>query len=270
MSEPLFPLFPLDTVLFPGCVLDLQIFEARYLDMLSACMKRGEGFGVVCLVEGREVGAAAERFAEIGCEALIRDWQQQPNGLLGLRVEGGRRFKVTRAEVQRDQLTLAEVEWLDAPSDALAVSDASDASNTRDTRDTGDAGNAGESGNYADAGDNTSSADSADSAGVAARASASGQSAAAEVALRVTDPQPLLEEHADLAALLSALAEHPMVAALGMPQTPLSQQVLANQLAYLLPFTVEQKVAVLKLDDPLQRLAQIQILLDQLQSESGV
>lgn len=264
MSEPLFPLFPLDTVLFPGCVLDLQIFEARYLDMLSACMKRGEGFGVVCLVEGREVGAAAERFAEIGCEALIRDWQQQPNGLLGLRVEGGRRFKVTRAEVQRDQLTLAEVEWLDAPSDALAVSDASDASNTRDAR------NAGESGNYADAGDNTSSADSADSAGVAARASASGQSAAAEVALMVTDPQPLLEEHADLAALLSALAEHPMVAALGMSQAPLSQQVLANQLAYLLPFTVEQKVAVLKLDDPLQRLAQIQILLDQLQSESGV
>ena len=51
-----YPLFPLNTVLFPGCILDLQIFEARYLDMVSACMRRGEGFGVVALLEGREVG----------------------------------------------------------------------------------------------------------------------------------------------------------------------------------------------------------------------
>ncbi|MGV8843903.1 MAG: LON peptidase substrate-binding domain-containing protein [Pseudomonas sp.] len=244
MSEPLFPLFPLDTVLFPGCVLDLQIFEARYLDMLSACMKRGEGFGVVGLVEGREVGIAAERFAEIGCEALIRDWQQQPNGLLGLRVEGGRRFKVVRSEVQRDQLTLAEVEWLDAPSDAIDASDIGDA---------GDFGDAGATRN-------------ADNVSVDSRACVSAQSDA----VSVTGPQPLLEEHADLVALLSALAEHPMVAALGMPQAPLNQQILANQLAYLLPFTSEQKIAVLKLNDPLQRLAQIQILLDQLQGESGV
>ena len=41
------PLFPLNTVLFPGCILDLQIFEARYLDMISSCMKQGGGFGVV-------------------------------------------------------------------------------------------------------------------------------------------------------------------------------------------------------------------------------
>jgi len=40
-------LFPLNTVLFPGCTLDLQLFEARYLDMISRCMKKGESFGVV-------------------------------------------------------------------------------------------------------------------------------------------------------------------------------------------------------------------------------
>ncbi len=107
------PLFPLNTVLFPGCVLDLQIFEARYLDMISRCMKQGEGFGVVCILEGTEVGAAAGLFAAIGCEALIRDFQQLPNGLLGIRVEGGRRFRVQRAQVLPDQLTLAEVEWLE-------------------------------------------------------------------------------------------------------------------------------------------------------------
>jgi uncharacterized protein len=111
------PLFPLNTVLFPGCMLDLQIFEARYLDMISRCMKQGEGFGVVCILEGTEVGAAAGLFAAVGCEALIRDFQQLPNGLLGIRVEGGRRFRVQRAQVLPDQLTLAEVEWLEEPAE---------------------------------------------------------------------------------------------------------------------------------------------------------
>ena len=112
------PLFPLDTVLFPGCNLDLQLFEPRYLDMLSACLKRGEGFGVVTLLEGSEVGQAAAAFSGIGCEALIRDWRQQPNGLLGIRVQGGRRLRVDSSSVQRDQLTLGEVCWLQEGSDA--------------------------------------------------------------------------------------------------------------------------------------------------------
>ncbi|PTS85907.1 ATP-dependent protease [Pseudomonas sp. HMWF032] len=107
------PLFPLNTVLFPGCMLDLQIFEARYLDMISRSMKQGQGFGVVSLIDGAEVGKAAGLFAAIGCEALIRDFEQRPNGLLGIRVEGGRRFRVQRAQVLPDQLTLGEVEWLE-------------------------------------------------------------------------------------------------------------------------------------------------------------
>ena len=57
------PLFPLDTVLFPGCALELQIFEARYLDMVSQCLKAGHGFGVVHILDGREVGAAPTAFA---------------------------------------------------------------------------------------------------------------------------------------------------------------------------------------------------------------
>jgi len=105
------PLFPLDTVLFPGCFLDLQIFEARYLDMVSQCLKAGHGFGVVRILEGNEVGAAPASFAHIGCEALIRDWQQLPNGLLGIRVEGGRRFNVDSSEVLRDQLAVAQITW---------------------------------------------------------------------------------------------------------------------------------------------------------------
>jgi len=112
------PLFPLDTVLFPGCILDLQLFEARYLDMISRCLKAGHGFGVVRILQGLEVGPAATAFAGIGCEAVIRDWQQQPNGLLGIRVEGQRRFDIERTEVQADQLIMAEVRWRPEPDDA--------------------------------------------------------------------------------------------------------------------------------------------------------
>ncbi|MNR50501.1 hypothetical protein D3C85_1700260 [compost metagenome] len=78
---------------------------------------------------------------------------------------------------------------------------------------------------------------------------------------------PLQSEHADLAALLNALVEHPLVAGLGMGGAVAGQQALANQLAYLLPFNVEQKLQALQLADPGRRLAHIQHLLDQLQGE---
>ncbi|HIQ45855.1 MAG TPA: ATP-dependent protease [Pseudomonas oleovorans] len=191
------PLFPLNTVLFPGCVLDLQVFEARYLDMISRCMKQGSGFGVVCIVEGEEVGEAASRFAAIGCEALVRDFQQRTNGLLGIRVEGGRRFRVERAQVLPDQLTVAEVHWLEEQPDS-----------------------------------------------------------------------PLHGEHADLAALHAALAEHPLVAGLEMAGVVSGQQQLANQLAYLLPLEPGQKLQLLQLDDPGLRLEQLHTMLELLQGDA--
>ena len=190
-------LFPLNTVLFPGCTLDLQIFEARYLDMIARCMKQGTGFGVVCILEGGEVGEAPQDIARIGCEALIRDFQQQDNGLLGIRVEGGRRFEVLSTELQGNQLLLAEVDWLDELPE-----------------------------------------------------------------------QPLEHEDQDLLALLKALAEHPMVAALNMSTEVPGQQALANQLAYLLPFAEQDKLELLQVDDPQQRLDGIQVLLDEMQSEA--
>ncbi|WP_240043150.1 LON peptidase substrate-binding domain-containing protein [Pseudomonas fragi] len=92
--------------------------------MVARCMKQGTGFGVVCILDGREVGNAPQGIAGIGCEALIRDFQQQDNGLLGIRVEGGRRFEVLGTELQRDQLLLAQIEWLDdAPEQPLQEED---------------------------------------------------------------------------------------------------------------------------------------------------
>lgn len=79
--------------------------------------------------------------------------------------------------------------------------------------------------------------------------------------------QPLSEEDQDLLALLKALAEHPMVAALNMNTEVAGQQSLANQLAYLLPFTEEDKLELLLVNDPQQRLDGIQVLLDEMQGE---
>lgn len=105
-------LFPLKTVLMPGCYLDLQIFEARYLDMVSRCFRQQQGFVVVGLEEGSEVGSSNLRFSAIGCEARIIDWQQRDNGLLGIRVEGHRRCRLGKVEVAADGLVCAEAEWL--------------------------------------------------------------------------------------------------------------------------------------------------------------
>ncbi|WP_459207611.1 LON peptidase substrate-binding domain-containing protein [Pseudomonas sp. MLB6B] len=115
------PLFPLNTVLFPGCLLDLQIFEARYLDMIGRCMKQGEGFGVVCILDGEQVGHAPTGVATVGCEAVIRDFVQQENGLLGIRVEGARRFRLGATQVLKDQLLVGEVEWLAEQADSALL-----------------------------------------------------------------------------------------------------------------------------------------------------
>ena len=68
------PLFPLQTVLFPGGLLMLKVFEARYLDLVSRCMRSGQGFGVVCLRQGREVGRNMPvQFESVGVHARIDD-----------------------------------------------------------------------------------------------------------------------------------------------------------------------------------------------------
>jgi Lon protease-like protein len=105
------PLFPLGTVLFPGGPLPLRIFETRYIDLVRRCMRDGSGFGVVLLREGAEVGAPAVTF-DVGTYARIVDFSQQPDGLLGIRAAGERRFRILGRRRARDGLNLADVEWL--------------------------------------------------------------------------------------------------------------------------------------------------------------
>jgi len=113
------PLFPLDTVLFPGGPLALRIFEPRYLDLVSRCMREGTGFGVVRLDAGTEVGGTVG-FSDTGTEARIVDFTRLDDGMLGITCLGQQRFRVVEAWRQPDGLNVGRVEDL-PPDPPVAV-----------------------------------------------------------------------------------------------------------------------------------------------------
>ena len=87
------PLFPLNTVLFPGGVLPLRIFEPRYLDMVSDCLKSDTGIGVVLIKDGAETGKAADTY-DTGTLSGISYWHKRPDGILGVTLKGDQRFRI--------------------------------------------------------------------------------------------------------------------------------------------------------------------------------
>ena len=105
------PLFPLNTVLFPGGPLRLRIFEPRYLDMVSRCMRENSNFGVALITEGREAGGAA-RTTSIGTTARIVDFERLDDGLLGITARGEQRFSILDVKTQADGLNIANVSLL--------------------------------------------------------------------------------------------------------------------------------------------------------------
>ena len=107
MAKETIPLFPLGTVLFPDGPLPLRVFEPRYLDMVSRCMKQGTEFGVVLLMSGSEIGEAET--ATIGTCARILDWYQGSDGILGITAVGTGRFILNASTRQADGLCLGDV-----------------------------------------------------------------------------------------------------------------------------------------------------------------
>jgi uncharacterized protein len=124
------PLFPLKTVLFPGRLLPLKVFEQRYIDMTKACLKDEQPFGVCLLTRGEEVAQrdqaaadAAVAFALIGTQARIVSWDMPQLGILHLKTEGGTRFQVQSSSVADDGLLVAQVTLL-PPEPALKLPEA--------------------------------------------------------------------------------------------------------------------------------------------------
>lgn len=121
MAKLTIPLFPLHVVLFPGGSLPLRIFEPRYLDMISHCMRNETDFGICLIEEGSEVGNAAKPYP-VGTLASVRYFQQLRDGCLGITAQGGQRFRIDTTTVQPNQLLTAEIELIDAePSTTLPL-----------------------------------------------------------------------------------------------------------------------------------------------------
>jgi uncharacterized protein len=138
-SPQTLPLFPLKTVLFPGGLLPLKVFEQRYIDMTKACLKDEQPFGVCLLTRGEEVAPSPDRrndppvggatvdFAPIGTLARIVAWDMPQLGILHLKTEGSTRFQVQSSTVGNDGLVKAHVTHLspepgvDIPGDFTAL-----------------------------------------------------------------------------------------------------------------------------------------------------
>lgn len=110
----LIPLFPLQAVLFPGGLLGLKVFEARYLDLVSGCLREGKPFGVVSLRQGADVRKPGEAVVieSIGTLAELMDVDSAQAGILQVRCRGTQRFEVLSREQQADGLWNARARLL--------------------------------------------------------------------------------------------------------------------------------------------------------------
>jgi Lon protease-like protein len=135
MATITIPLFPLTTVLFPDGVLPLQIFEARYLDMISRCLTEDTAFGVVLLTHGQEVrsaNSAQERFVASGTLASVQDTTASTPGLLQVVCRGGSRFEVESALRGPNGLWMGEVGLVEGDHDVRIPSELQGASDALD------------------------------------------------------------------------------------------------------------------------------------------
>jgi Lon protease-like protein len=118
------PLFPLRTVLFPGGLLPLKVFEQRYVDMTKACLRDARPFGVCLITRGEEVareGAGTPEFARVGTLARITDFDMSQLGILHVTTQGGSRFEVRRHATDASGLVVADVAMIpDEPEVPLA------------------------------------------------------------------------------------------------------------------------------------------------------
>jgi Lon protease-like protein len=110
------PLFPLGTVLYPGGILPLRVFEVRYLDMIGKCHKAGAPFGVVSLTQGSEVQQpkGQQAFSAMGTLATLVSLDRPQPGLMMIRCSGANRFKITAKTQLPHGLWVADVERVDA------------------------------------------------------------------------------------------------------------------------------------------------------------
>ena len=103
-------------MIFPGGKLPLQIFETRYVDMVKRCLRDGTGFGVIMITEGDQVLRDPEQqlpsVSRCGTYCTIADFDELPNGMLGIMAEGMKKFVIRDEYEQSDRLMMGDIEFL--------------------------------------------------------------------------------------------------------------------------------------------------------------
>lgn len=106
------PLFPLNSVLFPGMPLRLHIFEERYKEMINECVDNQTPFGVVLINEGKAEGGPVARPYMVGTTAHITQVQRLPYGRMNILAIGRDRFKINELDVSSRPFLQGNVDLL--------------------------------------------------------------------------------------------------------------------------------------------------------------
>ena len=109
------PIFPLRTILFPDSKLPLRIFEPRYIDMVSRCMREDSEFGIILSRESTDP-KMFETY-DTGTLAKIIEWDQGEDGLLGITTIGTQKFRLKGLNKQEDGLNIGAIERIEREGD---------------------------------------------------------------------------------------------------------------------------------------------------------
>ncbi|TAK13293.1 MAG: hypothetical protein EPO32_05750 [Anaerolineae bacterium] len=115
------PLFPLNTVLFPGMPLNLHIFEERYKRMVNACLDTRKPFGVVLIKQGTEAQGPLADPHRIGTTARILRVERLPDGRMNILTVGEERFHIVSLGEHTDNYMVGDVEFLPSQEDDLTT-----------------------------------------------------------------------------------------------------------------------------------------------------
>lgn len=107
------PLFPLSSVVLPGGLMPLRLFERRYIDMVKECFRNGSGFGICLIRNGQEANAPSEPYP-MGTSVSIIDFDQGADGLLHITARGEEEFNILTYSSSDEGLIIGEVEMLPA------------------------------------------------------------------------------------------------------------------------------------------------------------
>ena len=112
MKSNLIPLFPLKSIVLPGGIFPLRIFERRYIDMIKNCIKDEIGF-CITLTRSEPRDSYITDIYNYGCYVKIIDWNQLEDGLLGITVEGINKVHVLECDLNKNNLLIGSIEKID-------------------------------------------------------------------------------------------------------------------------------------------------------------